>query len=74
MSCLHRAIVPMLLALAMTACDSSEQDAARPPPPPVEDTVFGDLVATKDRAKQGAEQAMEQRKQELEEAMKKVEE
>lgn len=74
MSYLHRAIAAALFALTMTSCGSGGDDAKRPPPPPVEDTVFGDMVATKDRAKQGAEQAMDQRKQELEEAMKKQEE
>ena len=73
MSQINRTISVALVAFAMTACGSSEDDAQRPPPPKVEDTVFGDMVATKDRAKQGAEQAMEQRQKELDEAMKKQE-
>ena len=73
MSQINRTISAALVAFAMTACVSSEDEAQRPPPPKVEDTVFGDMVATKDRAKQGAEQAMEQRQKELDEAMKKQE-
>jgi len=73
MSPMQRTISVLLVAFAMTACGSSDEEAQRPPPPKVEDTVFGDLVATKDRAKQGAEQAMDQRQKELEEAMKRQE-
>jgi hypothetical protein len=46
---------------------------SKKPPPKVEDTVFGDTVAAKERARTETEKAMEQNKQKLEEAMKKNE-
>lgn len=53
-----------LLALAMagclglSACGSSEP----PEPPPVKDTVFGDMEATKDRARAVQDVTMQQKK------------
>jgi hypothetical protein len=57
------------MAVGLSACGKSEPT----PPPKVEDTVFGDLVATKERARVDAEKAMAANKQKLEEAMKKAE-
>jgi hypothetical protein len=42
-----------------------------PPSPKVQDTVFGEMVETKDKVRQQTEQAMEQRQRQLEESMKK---
>jgi len=64
-SLLKLLVLPPFAALA--ACGKSE------PPPKVEDTVFGDMVATKERARVESEKAMEANKQKLEEAMKKAE-
>ncbi|MEQ1580392.1 MAG: hypothetical protein ABL964_07365 [Steroidobacteraceae bacterium] len=53
-----------LLALAMagclglSACGSSDP----PAPPPVKDTVFGDMEATKDRARAVEDVTMQQKK------------
>jgi len=60
--------VAMLIALA--GCGK----AAQKPPPKVEDTVFGDTVAAKEKVAKDVEKAMEQHKQDLEEAVKKSEE
>jgi hypothetical protein len=63
-------LVTMTL-VGLVGCGKAEE---KKPPPKVEDTVFGDLVATKERAKVETEKAMEANKQKLEEAMKKSEE
>lgn len=62
-------IASLALLAALTACGQSEPK----PPPKVEDTVFADMVATKERARVETEKAMEANKQKLEEAMKKQE-
>ena len=54
---------------AMVACSQSEP----PPPPKVEDTVFGDMVGAKERARVETEQAMEKHKEQMENALKKSE-
>jgi hypothetical protein len=47
---------------------------AKPKPPPkVEDTVFGDVVSNKERAKQATEKAMQQNQDKLDQAMKQAE-
>jgi hypothetical protein len=62
------------LAISIAACGKSN-DAAKPvTPPPPKETVFDDLIATKARAKQQTDQAMEQNKQKLDAAMKQVDE
>lgn len=56
--------LPALLCLCMlSACGSSEPEA-RPQPPPMEETVFGDMAGTLDRA-QGVQDTMDARKQQL---------
>ena len=59
----------LLIAGGFTACGKTDPK----PPPKVEDTVFGDMVATKEKARIDAEKAMAVNKQKLEEAMKKNE-
>jgi hypothetical protein len=44
--------------LGLSACGSSEP----PPPPPVKDTVFGEMEATKDRARAVEDVTMQQKK------------
>jgi len=46
------------LAGTLPACSSSEP----PEPPPVKDTVFGDMEATKDRARAVEDVTMQQKK------------
>lgn len=66
-STLIAVIACISLSAGIGGCGSSEP----PPPPPVKDTVFGGLVATKEKAKVETEKAMEANKQKMEEAMKK---
>ncbi len=63
-------LIAALAAAGLAGCGKSEPK----PPPKVEETVFGDLVATKERARVETEKAMEANKQKLEEAAKKIEE
>ncbi|TAK51229.1 MAG: hypothetical protein EPO25_17235 [Gammaproteobacteria bacterium] len=53
-----------VLALALAGCG---QDEAEPQEPPmaVEDTVFGDLVATQDQARDRTNAALEQHREAL---------
>lgn len=57
------------MAILMCACGNKEP----PPPPPVKDTVFGDMVGAKDKARDEANKAMQQRKEQLDQALKKTE-
>lgn len=66
-STLIAAVVCVSLSVGLGGCGSSEP----PPPPPVKDTVFGGMIATKEKAKVETEKALEANKQKLEEAMKK---
>jgi hypothetical protein len=66
MRTLHIGIIGVC-ALWLAACGKPE------PAPKAQDTVFGELVSTKDRAKQDTEKALQQSQQKLDEAMKKVE-
>jgi hypothetical protein len=65
---LIRVMITTTMLCGVTACGDADRE-----PPPVEDTVFGDMVETKQRAKDGVDQAMETHKQQMEEAMKKQE-
>lgn len=67
----HRSLAALVVAVALTACGAGEQQEAREPPP-VEDTVFGDAVATMDKAR-AVQDTMNERKEELDEAMKAAE-
>jgi hypothetical protein len=62
------------IALSIAACGKSNEPAKPAAPPPPKETVFDDLIATKARAKQQTDQAMEQNKQKLDAAMKQVDE
>ncbi len=66
-----------IATLGLAACGAGETEKKPPDPPPRpvgQNNVFGDMVATKDRARDDANKAMEQRQQQLEQAMKKQEE
>ncbi len=54
-----------LAALAMGGCGSSESETEEPPMK-VEDTVFGDLVSTQDKARDRVNAAVETHKAALE--------
>ena len=45
----HRPLAALFVAFGLVACGSESEPAREPPP--VEDTVFRDLVAAKERAK-----------------------
>jgi hypothetical protein len=62
------------LALSLAACGKSNDTAKTETPPPPKETVFDGLIATKARAKQQTEQAMEANKEKLDAAMKSGEE
>jgi hypothetical protein len=70
---LHWATAGTVLFL-LSGCGNANDESKRPPPPPVKDTVFGDMVDAKERAKRDTEQAMELHKQQMEQAVKKNEE
>ena len=57
--------VALFMAFGLVACGESEP--AREPPP-VQDTVFGDLVGTKDKAR-AVEDSMKQQKEERDRAI-----
>ncbi len=55
----------LLAILAMAGCSSSEPEPKQPPMK-VEDTVFGDLVGTQDKARDRTNEAMDAHRQALE--------
>ena len=55
----------LLLIVATAGCGSSEPEPEEPPMK-VEDTVFGDLVGTQDKARDRSNAAMDAHRQELE--------
>jgi hypothetical protein len=72
MQSILRPILAIMLALSLHACAGDEQASARPEPPPVEETVFGDMVGTMDKARD-VEDAMKQQKEERDRAMEESE-
>ena len=58
--------------LAMAGCGSSEPEPEKPPMK-VEDTAFGDLIGTQDKARDRTNAAMEQHKAALEAEINKSE-
>jgi hypothetical protein len=61
------------MAIALSACGQSSEsgkgDASKAEAPRKQDTVFDDLVDTKERARQGAEQAVQQSKERIDAAL-----
>jgi predicted small lipoprotein YifL len=60
-------LVAMLMALS--GCGESNEQGNVEAPPPKQETVFDDLTATKERARQGAEQAVQQSKERVDAAV-----
>jgi hypothetical protein len=66
------ALIGVLTTCGLSACGKTEPKTnAAQPPPKVEETVFGGLVGTKEKARVDTEKAMEKNQKNLEEAMKK---
>jgi len=61
--------LPIAIAVLVVGCDASDKDAQRQPPP-VEETVFADTLAAKERARKDVEKAMQQSKEKTEQAIK----
>jgi hypothetical protein len=59
-------IAVLFIALGLVACGSESEPAREPPP--VQDTVFGDMVGTKDKAR-AVEDSMQQQKEERDRAI-----
>jgi hypothetical protein len=51
----------ILAVLAMTGCGKSEPEPEKPPMK-VEDTVFGDLISTQDKARDRTNEAVQEHK------------
>lgn len=62
----------LVLVSLLNACGAQGESVARPEPPPVEETAFGELVGTMDKARSVEDTTM-QRSQELDEALEKSE-
>lgn len=62
----HRSLAAPLIVAALAACGPGPQESREPPP--VEDTVFGDMVETMDRA-QAVEDTARQHKEALDRAL-----
>lgn len=56
----HRSLAALFVAAALTACGAGREEAREPPP--VEDTVFGDMVGTMDKAR-GVQDSMQEQKE-----------
>lgn len=57
-----------ILLAALAGCGSSEPPQPPPAPPPVQDTAFGDLVGTMDRAR-GVQDTVQQQKEATDKAI-----
>jgi thiamine biosynthesis lipoprotein ApbE len=67
-------LIGIALTLCLAACGKSNETVQPQAPTPPRGTVFDDTIATKNRAKQGTDQAMEQNKEKLDAEMKKLDE
>lgn len=59
-------LIALFIAFGLVACGSESEPAREPPP--VQDTVFGDMVGTKDKAR-AVEGSMQQQKEERDRAI-----
>lgn len=66
MSAAHRLLAALLVAAALTACGAGESESKAPMK--VEDTAFGDLVGTQEKAR-AVEDTTMQHKQDMDRAM-----
>jgi nitrous oxide reductase accessory protein NosL len=55
----------VLAAALVAGCSSNEEPKEEEPPMKVEDTVFGDLIGTQDKARDGANAAVELHRESL---------
>jgi hypothetical protein len=62
MTTIQRVCRVLLACALLTACTERDEADAREPPP-VEDTVFGDMVGTMDKARAVEGTAMQQKKE-----------
>jgi hypothetical protein len=61
----YRILLALIASLTLGACSTRSEDTEpASEPPPVEDTAFGDLVGTVDKAK-GVQDTVDAHKQEL---------
>lgn len=68
-----RAVAVLAVALSMAGCGGQEQPEPEQEPMKVEDTVFGDLVGTQDKARDRANQAVDVHRKALEQRLGKDE-
>jgi len=66
MNAAERSLAALFIAAALTACGAGEQPSREPPPG--EDTAFGDMVQTMDKAR-AVEDTTRQHKEELDRAL-----
>ncbi|MBC7984602.1 MAG: hypothetical protein H7Y02_12190 [Candidatus Obscuribacterales bacterium] len=70
----YSVLVASTILVSLAACGPDKKAEPKPPPPPaVKDTVFGDLVGTKDRARDETNKTMQQRNEQMDQAVKKNE-
>jgi hypothetical protein len=73
MNCAPNRLSAAALVFILAGCGNSDEAAKpQPSPPPPKETVFDDMIATKERAKQTTERATEQVREKHEAAMKEV--
>jgi hypothetical protein len=68
----QRIVCVAITLCVLGGCGGSAEPEARPEPPPVEDTAFGDMVGTMDRAR-GVQDTVDTHKQELDRQMQSAE-
>jgi len=69
----QRVFVAAACLCILSGCGSSSKSESPPEPPPVKDTVFGDLVSAKDKAK-GVQDSLNAQKEERDRQMQAEEE
>jgi hypothetical protein len=69
---IRRITAGMIAAVALAACGAHEEGQQRPPPPPVEDTAFGPMVGTMDKAR-GVEDTTLQHKEDMDQELQRQE-
>jgi hypothetical protein len=69
---IRRMCAGMFAAVALAACGAHEDEQQRPPPPPVEDTAFGPMVGTMEKAR-GVEDTTLQHKEDLDRELERQE-
>lgn len=62
----------VIAAGALSGCGGSSETEAPPEPPPVEDTAFGDMVGTMDKAR-GVQDTVDTHKQDVDQQIQSAE-